>query len=769
MKTYNNIVSLRNDGVDPSTSEKDLNAGVGINVTVRVASTPVAGQGALASIFNIAEDAIENPLQTDNQGNYTFKTLDGLYDIVIAEGTADEKILASEEIIELVYTLKNGVIVFSTYALLDAYTPQNTEEERASYKVTNDNDSSLNGYYSWVSDSTYIKDSVSEIQEQIDSIVSSIDNTVDNAVDDAIAEIQESINDIAGESSQQTGINLINDIFENIENAEQSFSDDAAIKIETNELKVSLESAESSIVETNKVVADLDVAVSEKLSTVNSALGSNIAEIKRVDRAVSTLDSATTTSITSLTATTDENTAGIATLDQVVTDLDSATTTSINALNSSMGANAADISALEQTVTDLDSATATSINTLTTNVGNNSSSIATLDQTVTDLDSTTTNSLNTLTANVGNNTSSITALDQTVTDLDSATATSLNQLTADVGNRATITSLNSVESKADGNASSISSLTTRVETAEGDISSAELILNTHTTDIGTLESRAFLGVDVNNRVSGIYINGSATRSDIELKADTISFVNPSTSLKDLYYDAASQRLIFGGAIEVGTLIRSPKIEFKGLNIMKVSSADGFGENNEFIEWTGPKILSGGVIDYSAMTRANALSYITVDGDAYFGGSLSAGVLKNAAQTSVINSYVVDSTPIEIGPFNTNGNSKSIVVSWTLKGSSLESGSCGTYTDPSFGWSLERRIGVGAWSIVVSGTFNGNTVGNPEASDCIVTEDANESYTYTEPSTSVDNFSYRVKVDSYSRYHANNKIGSQRLSLISTEE
>ena len=102
MKTYNNSVSLRNDGVDPSTSEKDLNAGVGINVTVRVASTPVAGQGALASIFNISDDAIANPLQTDNQGNYTFKAPDGLYDIVIAEGTPDETILSSVEIVELI-------------------------------------------------------------------------------------------------------------------------------------------------------------------------------------------------------------------------------------------------------------------------------------------------------------------------------------------------------------------------------------------------------------------------------------------------------------------------------------------------------------------------------------------------------------------------------------------------------------------------------------------------------------------------------------------
>jgi hypothetical protein len=100
MRVYNNSVVLRNDGVDPSTSAADLNAALGVNVTVRVASTPVAGVGALASIFNIADVAIANPMQTDDKGNYQFKVVDGVYDVVIAEGTADEAIIASEEIIE---------------------------------------------------------------------------------------------------------------------------------------------------------------------------------------------------------------------------------------------------------------------------------------------------------------------------------------------------------------------------------------------------------------------------------------------------------------------------------------------------------------------------------------------------------------------------------------------------------------------------------------------------------------------------------------------
>ena len=50
-----------------------------------------------------------------------------------------------------------GLIVFTTYELLNSYTPA-AAEENTSFKVTNDSNTSLNGYYSWVSGATYTKD-----------------------------------------------------------------------------------------------------------------------------------------------------------------------------------------------------------------------------------------------------------------------------------------------------------------------------------------------------------------------------------------------------------------------------------------------------------------------------------------------------------------------------------------------------------------------------------------------------------------------------------
>ncbi|MCA2455837.1 MULTISPECIES: SGNH/GDSL hydrolase family protein [Vibrio] len=64
---------------------------------------------------------------------------------------------------------QSGVVVFQTYALLDAYTPANSTEEKGSFKVANDPDTSKNGYYSWVSGTTYTKDA--------DLVVNKIDET----------------------------------------------------------------------------------------------------------------------------------------------------------------------------------------------------------------------------------------------------------------------------------------------------------------------------------------------------------------------------------------------------------------------------------------------------------------------------------------------------------------------------------------------------------------------------------------------------------------
>jgi hypothetical protein len=111
MKAYHNTAILKFD--DSTTG----NAASGATITVRINST----QG-LASMFNLADAAIANPMNTDSNGNYAFKVDDNIYDIIISEGTANEVKL---EKVEISVSAINSVSVtynFKTVALYKAST-----------------------------------------------------------------------------------------------------------------------------------------------------------------------------------------------------------------------------------------------------------------------------------------------------------------------------------------------------------------------------------------------------------------------------------------------------------------------------------------------------------------------------------------------------------------------------------------------------------------------------------------------------------------------
>ena len=79
MQSYHNSAVLQFDSATTG------NAAVTVPVTVRVNSTQ-----ALAVIYDLAEVSKANPTATDSKGNYNFKAGNGVYDIIISEGTANE-------------------------------------------------------------------------------------------------------------------------------------------------------------------------------------------------------------------------------------------------------------------------------------------------------------------------------------------------------------------------------------------------------------------------------------------------------------------------------------------------------------------------------------------------------------------------------------------------------------------------------------------------------------------------------------------------------
>jgi len=86
--------------------------------------------------------------------------------------------------------------------------------------------------------------------------------------------------------------------------------------------------------------------------------------------------------------------------------------------------------------------------------------------------------------------------------------------------------------------------------------------------------------------------------------------------------------------------------------------NGFGVGGEgLMDYFGPNVGA------AAASKANATVWMDVNGNAYWGGSLAAGVLRNAVQstqTSTVGTEVVN------GPFGTNGRNKSVVVSFSRR-------------------------------------------------------------------------------------------------------
>ncbi|MFT7372584.1 MAG: hypothetical protein ACI9T9_001271, partial [Oleiphilaceae bacterium] len=119
----------------------------------------------------LAKNKTDIGTNTENIGTNTRNITKNTRDIAAIEAldvnqqgrlTSNETAIAS-----LIEGQIGGIIVFETYPLLTANTPDTEAKEQASYKVTNDTvDPSRNGSYSWVTGTTYRKDA-----ELVESVI----------------------------------------------------------------------------------------------------------------------------------------------------------------------------------------------------------------------------------------------------------------------------------------------------------------------------------------------------------------------------------------------------------------------------------------------------------------------------------------------------------------------------------------------------------------------------------------------------------------------
>ena len=177
---------------------------------------------------------------------------------------------------------------------------------------------------------------------------------------------------------------------------------------------------------------------------------------------------------------------------------------------------------------------------------------------------------------------------------------------------------------------------------------------------------------------------------------------------------------------------------------------------------------------------NAIFYIKRDGSAYFGGSLSAGILK----TAVTNPSNDPHAQLVNGPFGSNGGQIAVVCSYSwgyIQSSRAHRYTAGSGTN-SVTVNLYRTIGTGAETLVQTATFSGPTViensTDPDTqSTCTQTIDG--SFTYTDQVATSQLRTYRaviaLTIQSTTQTLRPGASGSadpdqygQRLTIITTE-
>jgi hypothetical protein len=390
-----------------------------------------------------------------------------------------------------------------------------------------------------------------------------------------------------------------------------------------------------------------------------------------------------------------------------------------------------------------------------------------------------------------------TALAQTVAKLGALSGDSLAFILN--LNTAKVSSTESLAQRLDGIASRFNSneaaiLSEQTARANGDgalaasISTVQSTLGANTATVQTLQSsvngvlaKYAVKIDNNGYITGFGLlsgpnNGSIVSAFVVL-ADQFRVVTPGATpqspfeiiggivyaknlvVRNAQIENLTITKLTGGTLNGDMAMGTGRIIWNTGAVMKVSGL-GFGSANQFIEWVGPAVGS-----LSLCTEANATSYLKVDGSAYFGGTLSAGVLKSSATTSST------SVAAEIinGPYGSNGGTIQVILSYIFTGtrSFAEAGFNSGSGPISATVQLYRKIGAGSETLVATLNVAGLWTWEKEEGTRYETEQMGGSLTYTDTAATAQDRTYRAVITARSVVFTSGTI-SQRVTIQSTE-
>ena len=199
-------------------------------------------------------------------------------------------------------------------------------------------------------------------------------------------------------------------------------------------------------------------------------------------------------------------------------------------------------------------------------------------------------------------------------------------------------------------ASTLATHTTQLASLDTTVSAQGATISTQQTALNGLATRYSVTLSVNGHVTGFQQNNNGTSGDFVVQADKFMVAMPGVTPRVVFGVNASGALINGDLY-----VNNGKIIADTGTYMKVIGK-GFGTSNQFIEWFGPKMA------LNLCSESNAITYIKTNGDAYFGGALTSGVLKNGATSSSI----APNASADTGTFGSNGGAIVVTVSWTYE-------------------------------------------------------------------------------------------------------
>lgn len=262
-----------------------------------------------------------------------------------------------------------------------------------------------------------------------------------------------------------------------------------------------------------------------------------------------------------------------------------------------------------------------------------------------------------------------------------------------------------------------------------------------------LEAKAGVLLDVNNRVIGWRANNDGAQGIFDVVADRFNVTDPngtgSTTFEQGRWVTRS-----GGYMQV--------------------HGKPFGTTGDLMMFIG--IGS----DPNAASKANGIFWIDNKGNSYFGGSLTAGTLRNAVQTT----STAGNAEIINGPFSTLGRQKSVVVSYSLR--KTDTANTGTWNPPSGSVNatiyIYRKVGNGPEQMINSFVVNGafevlNETGGPSK----LVSTMNGSHTFNDNTPGTDQFTYRAILVSRNVAASTPSSGTvnveiqQNLGIISVEQ